>query len=82
MRAFNNDLGPVMPRPESIVVYTARIPVIAGEVPFEFETGSACTAARETLSAAAAAMALAVRSASSPSSFADPAATDIASCSA
>ncbi len=75
-------MGPVTPRPASIVVYTARIPVMAGEMPFQCATGSVCTAASETLSTAEAAMALAVCPASSPSSLAEPAATDIASCSA
>ena len=65
-----------------MVVYTARMPVMAGEIPFQFETGSACTAASDTLSTVDAAMAEAVRAASKPSSFADPAAADIANCSA
>ena len=42
-----------------MVVYTARMQVMAGEMPFQLETGSACTAARDTLSAVAAAIALA-----------------------
>jgi len=78
----NNDLGPVTPRAASMVAYTARTPVLAGEMLFQFETGSACTVASDTLSVAAAAMAFAVCSTPSPSSFAVPAATDIDSCSA
>jgi hypothetical protein len=31
-------LGLVIPRPASIVVYTARMPVLAGETPFQLET--------------------------------------------
>ena len=72
--------GPVIPRPASIVVYTARMPVMAGEMPFQFDTGSACTAASDTLSTVDAAMAAAVRALSKPSNFADPADADIASC--
>ena len=40
----------MIPRPASIVAYTARIPVMAGEMPFHVETGSVCTAANDTLS--------------------------------
>ncbi len=39
------------------------MPVMAGEIPFQFETGSACTAASDTLSTVDAAMAEAVRAA-------------------
>ena len=52
--------GPVIPRPASIAAYTARIPVMAGEMPFQFDTGSVCTAASDTLSTVAAAIASAV----------------------
>lgn len=44
VRPSNTDLGPVTPRAASIVAYTARMPVMAGEMPCQLETGSACTA--------------------------------------
>ena len=65
-----------------MVAYTARMPVMAGEMPFQFDTGSACTAASDTLSTVDALMAEAVRVLSKSSSFAEPAAADIANCSA